>query len=157
MTQIQFILVQMKNVALEKRKKKQRKKALTKVLKKQNKKLIKQVNHLLERRELSIMRELLKEFKEFLDEYKVIGLAVAFIMGLAANSLVKSLVDNIVMPLITPFIPHGGWETATLNIWKFSIAWGPFLAALINFVIMAVVIFLLVKFALKKKKVSETK
>ena len=50
---------------------------------------------------------LLSEFKDFLYEYKVIPLAVAFIMGIASTALVKSLVDNIIMPLITPFIPGG--------------------------------------------------
>lgn len=38
------------------------------------------------------------EFLEFLKEYKVIALAVAFVMGVAATSLVKSLVDNLIMP-----------------------------------------------------------
>ena len=103
------------------------------------------------------MREILKEFKEFLDEYKVIGLAVAFIMALAANNLVKSLVDNIVMPLVTPFIPGGGWQTATLKLGPIVLGWGAFLAALINFVIMALVMFFLVKYGLRKKKVSEVK
>jgi len=48
---------------------------------------------------------ILTEFKEFLREYKVIGLAVALIIGLAATSLVKSIVDNLVMPIVTPFTP----------------------------------------------------
>jgi large-conductance mechanosensitive channel len=46
------------------------------------------------------MSKLIAEFKEFLEVYKVTGLAVAFIMGVAATALVKSLVDNIIMPLI---------------------------------------------------------
>lgn len=46
-----------------------------------------------------------KEFMDFLNEYKIAGLAIAFIMGVAATSLVKSLVDNIIMPTVTPFIP----------------------------------------------------
>ena len=59
---------------------------------------------------------LLSDFKEFLYEYKVIPLAIALIMGLAATAFVKSFVDNIVMPIVTPFIPGGAWETATLAI-----------------------------------------
>lgn len=49
--------------------------------------------------------KLLIEFKEFLKEYKVIGLAVALVIGLASTALVKAIVDNLVMPIITPFIP----------------------------------------------------
>jgi large conductance mechanosensitive channel len=50
---------------------------------------------------------MMSEFKQFLKEYKVMGLAIAFIMGVAATTLVQSLVNNIIMPLITPFIPGG--------------------------------------------------
>jgi hypothetical protein len=43
-------------------------------------------------------------------------LAIAFIMGLAANDLIKALVDDIIMPVITFFIPGGSWKTATFSI-----------------------------------------
>lgn len=99
--------------------------------------------------------QIIKEFKEFLQEYKVIGLAVAFIIGVAATALVKSLVDNIIMPLITPFIPNGQWQTATLNLWKFTFGWGAFLGALINFIIIAFVVFLIAKYLLKEEKVTK--
>lgn len=97
-----------------------------------------------------------KEFKEFLREYKVMGLAIAVIMGLAANTLVKSLVDNIIMPLITPFIPGGSWQTATWNflIWK-GIGWGAFLSSLIYFIILAWAVFLIAKSLLKEEKVGK--
>ncbi|MEK6858647.1 MAG: MscL family protein [Nanoarchaeota archaeon] len=101
------------------------------------------------------MGQLLREFYEFLNEYKVIGLAVAVIIGLAANALVRSLVDNIVMPLITPFIPGGAWETATLTIGPVVLGWGPFLAALINFIVIAFVVFLIAKYVFKEEKVSK--
>jgi hypothetical protein len=51
----------------------------------------------------------LREFLEFLKEYKVIGLAIGFVMGAAATDLVKSIVSNLIMPLVTPFIPGGQW------------------------------------------------
>ena len=101
------------------------------------------------------MGQLLREFYEFLNEYKVIGLAVAVIIGLAANALVRSLVDNIVMPLITPFIPGGAWETATLTIGPVVLGWGPFLAALINFIVIEFVVFLIAKYVFKEEKVSK--
>ena len=43
------------------------------------------------------MGKMIKEFMEFLKEYKVIGLAIAFIIGAAASALVKSLVDNVIL------------------------------------------------------------
>lgn len=54
---------------------------------------------------------MISDFKDFLKEYKVIGIAVAFIMAVAATTLIQSLVNNIIMPLITPFIPGGAWQS----------------------------------------------
>lgn len=100
---------------------------------------------------------LISEFKEFLFEYKVIPLAIALIMGLASTALVKSLVDNIIMPLITFFIPGGAWKTATLTLGPIVISWGAFLAELVNFVIIAFVIFIIAKKVLKEEKVTKEK
>ncbi len=97
----------------------------------------------------------LSEFKEFLDEYKVMGLAVAFIMGIAATSLVQSLVNDIIMPCITPFIPNGDWAKATLAIGPVLIKWGSFLSQLINFIILALVVFFVAKFFLGEQKVTK--
>jgi large conductance mechanosensitive channel len=98
---------------------------------------------------------IISEFKEFLKEYKVIGLAVALIIGLAATALVKSIVDNLVMPLITPFIPGGAWQTAVFSIGPIVIGWGALLGAIINFVVIAFVVFLIAKYALKEEKVTK--
>jgi large conductance mechanosensitive channel len=99
--------------------------------------------------------EWISEFRDFLREYKVMGLAVAFIMALAANTLVKSLVDNVIMPLVAPLIPGGSWQTAVFSIGPFVIGWGPFLAALINFIILALSVFLIVKLVLKEPKATK--
>lgn len=98
---------------------------------------------------------LVKEFKEFLKEYKVVGLAIAVIMGLAANQLVKSLVDNIVMPIISVLIPGGAWKEAVLTLGPILIKWGQFLSDLIYFLIVAWVIFMIAKLLLKEEKVSK--
>src|SRR3989338_8288977 len=98
---------------------------------------------------------IITEFKEFLNEYKVTGLAVAFIIGAAATTLVKSLVDNIIMPLITPFVPGGAWQTAIFSIGPVIISWGAFLAAVINFIIIAFVVFIIVQWVLREEKVAK--
>jgi large conductance mechanosensitive channel len=95
------------------------------------------------------------EFMEFLKEYKIIGLAIAFVIGAATNDLVKSLVDNMIMPLVNPLIPGGGWETATVALGPFVIGWGPFLASLIYFAIIALVVFLIAKKMLNEGKVAK--
>lgn len=99
--------------------------------------------------------KLLKEFKEFLQEYKVIGLAIAFVIGAAITALVKSLVDNMIMPIIAPLIPGGSWRTAILSIGPFNIGWGAFLGEFLNFIIIAFVIFMIAKIILKEEKVTK--
>jgi large conductance mechanosensitive channel len=100
---------------------------------------------------------IIKEFKEFLKEYKIVGLTIGFIMGIVSTALVKSLVDNIIMPLTSPIVPTGSWQNATINIWKFSIKLGAFVGELINFLIIAFVIFLIVKFIIRTDKKEEKK
>jgi len=101
------------------------------------------------------MKEVLKEFKEFLKEYKVVPLAIAFIMGIAATALIQSIVNNLIMPLITPFIPGGAWQTAVFSVGPIVIGWGALLGAIINFVIIALAVFFIAKYLLKEAKVTK--
>jgi large conductance mechanosensitive channel len=91
-----------------------------------------------------------KEFMDFLKKYQVIGLAVAFIMGAAATTLVTALVKDLIMPIIAVLIPGGDWQKAVLDVGPVKFAIGDFAGALINFVIIAVVIFLIVKLLMKE-------
>jgi len=90
---------------------------------------------------------LLNEFKDFLSKYKVMGLAVAFIMGVYLGGLVQSLVKDLLLPVIG--LATSGADLASLEIRVgepeqiFGI--GNFLVALITFIIVAFVIFILVK------------
>jgi large conductance mechanosensitive channel len=99
--------------------------------------------------------KVLKEFKEFLNEYKVVPLAIAFIMGVAATALIQSVVNNLIMPLITPFIPGGAWQVATFSMGPIVISWGALLGAIINFVIIAFVVFMVAKYIFKEEKVTK--
>ncbi len=85
------------------------------------------------------------EFVTFLSKYKVLGLAVAFILGIYLGLLVQALVDDLIMPVINIFIPDIPWEEIT--IYAFRI--GHFIGELITFMIVALVVFLLVKVASK--------
>jgi large conductance mechanosensitive channel len=101
------------------------------------------------------MKTITSEFVSFLQEYKIIGLAMAFVMGAATNQLVKSLVDNIFMPFITPAIPADKWQEATFSLGPVAIKWGAFLADALHFILLALIIFLVAKkiFKLEKSKI----
>lgn len=93
-----------------------------------------------------------REFITFLQEYRVVGLAVGFVMGVASTGLIKSMVDNIIMPLVTPFVPSGAWRTATISIGPIVIKWGAFVAEIINFSLIALIVFIIAKNVIREEK-----
>src|SRR6266705_1958315 len=95
---------------------------------------------------------MLKEFVTFLKEYGIIGLAIAVIIGGKLNSLVSTAVDGILMPILTFFLPAGDWRKATLDIGPFHFLLGPFAGALIDFLIVALIVFYFYKMILKEEK-----
>ncbi len=82
------------------------------------------------------------EFKDFLAKYKIFGLAVAFILGLYLGNLVQALVRDLLLPAIGLAIP-GMTDLSTYTAGPFAV--GDFLVYLITFIIVAFVIFLIVK------------
>jgi large conductance mechanosensitive channel len=98
---------------------------------------------------------LISEFKDFLTEYKVIALAVAFVMGAAITSLVTSIVNNLIMPVIKVLLPGGDWQTMTMAVGPVNFGVGSFIAALINFIIIAFVVFMMAKIVLGEEKVTK--
>ena len=85
------------------------------------------------------------EFMAFLSKYGVIGLAIAVIIGGAAGSLVSALVSDILMPIITFFIPGGAWREATLVLGPIVLSLGHFIGSAIDFLIIAIVLFVIMK------------
>ena len=102
-----------------------------------------------------MVKKYVNEFKDFIKEYAIIGMAIAFIMGGATKDLVKSLVNDIIMPLLIPVIPGEAWQEASLTLGSIVIKWGAFLSALINFSILALVVFIIAKKVLKEDKVKK--
>ncbi|UCE44538.1 MAG: MscL family protein [Candidatus Bathyarchaeota archaeon] len=85
------------------------------------------------------------EFMDFMSKYKVMGLAVAFIMGIYLGALIQALVSDLIMPIIQLIPGMGQWDEIAAG--PFMI--GHFIGALITFLIVALVIFLLVKISKK--------
>ena len=90
-------------------------------------------------------------FMQFLKEYSVIGLAIGVIIGSKAGELVKAIVDGLMMPLIGMVLPGGDWQT--LMVGPFAI--GSVIAALINFIVVALLVYTFAKMVLKEDKVGK--
>lgn len=104
------------------------------------------------------MKKMLKEFKTFIERGNVIDLAVGVVIGSAFTGIVNSLVNDIITPLIGLII--GKIDFSNLVIPGTAIKYGAFINNVLNFLIIAVCVFLLVKFinkltSLKKKKEEE--
>ena len=92
------------------------------------------------------------EFRAFLTNYKVLGLAVAFILGLYLGMLVQALVKDLILPIIgIPLSSIGNLSTYAVLFDNQSFQIGDFLIAVITFIIVALVIFLIVKMAKRYK------
>ncbi|HEU5153409.1 MAG TPA: MscL family protein [Gemmatimonadales bacterium] len=91
------------------------------------------------------------DFMAFLKEYGIIGLAIAVIIGGKAGELVKAIVDGLLMPIVGLVLPSGDWQKWMLG--PFAI--GSVLGALLNFLIVAFMVYLFAKKVLKEEKVAK--
>ncbi len=89
---------------------------------------------------------MLKEFKEFAIRGNVVDLAVAVIIGGAFGKIISSLVSDILMPLIGLVIGGINFSGLAITVGNASIAYGAFIQAVVDFVIIAFVIFLMLRF-----------
>src|SRR5205809_4487226 len=98
---------------------------------------------------------MLKEFKDFVMRGNVIDLAVAVVIGAAFTAIVSSLVDNVITPLLlTPALKAANLQDIEKLAWG-AVKYGSFLSAVIKFIIVAFILFIIVKAmkSLEQKKV----
>jgi len=103
---------------------------------------------------------MIKGFKEFLLKNNVLALAVAVIVGGAVGKVVSSLAADVIMPLISTVLPSGEWRAAKIVISKTvgpdgkeainAINYGTFFGNVIDFIIIALVVYLMTKALIKE-------
>ena len=81
-----------------------------------------------------------REFKQFLVKENVLALAIAVVIGTALAKLVTALVNDFIMPIVGAATPGGNWRQYTLDIGPVSFLIGDFIGALIDFLIVAFVV-----------------
>ena len=102
---------------------------------------------------------MLKEFKDFISRGNVIDMAIGIIMGSAFTAIVNSLVEDILMPILGGLTAGINFDEIIINIGNASIKLGTFISSIITFIIIAFVMFLIVKAlnSLHKEKEVEVK
>ena len=91
------------------------------------------------------MKKFLREFKEFAMRGNMMDLAVGVIVGGAFSSVTTSLINDILMPVIGIFVSEASFADLTVTVGSAVVAYGNFIQAVINFLIMAFVVFCMVK------------
>lgn len=91
------------------------------------------------------MKKFFHEFKEFAMRGNVMDLAVGVIVGGAFSAITTSLINDILMPLIGIFVSETSFANLTITVGSAVITYGNFIQAVINFLIMAFVVFCMVK------------
>ena len=110
---------------------------------------------------------MIKGFKEFLLKNNVLALAVAVIVGGAVGKVVSSLAADIIMPCISKVLPSGEWRTAKIAIGKSmgpdgkevinTINYGTFFGNIVDFLIIALVVYLITKALIKEAPAPPSK
>ena len=95
---------------------------------------------------------MLKQFKEFVIRGNVLDLAVAVIIGGAFGKIVGSLVNDIIMPLIGLVMGGVNFSELSITVGEAVVKWGAFVQTVLDFLVIAFVIFLIVKAANNMKK-----
>ena len=91
------------------------------------------------------MKKFLEEFKAFAMRGNVMDLAVGVIVGGAFSSITNSLINDIIMPIVGIFVSQASFADLTLSVGGAVITYGNFIQAVLNFVILAFVVFCMVK------------
>jgi large conductance mechanosensitive channel len=109
---------------------------------------------------LIVKKTLAQEFFDFLKTFGIIGLALAFVVGQAASGLVTSLVNDIINPLIGLFLPSGNLDEMSAKVINISgeltvFRYGHLVSSIIDFLIIAVVVFIAYKQLSRFKLVDE--
>ena len=94
---------------------------------------------------------MLKEFKAFALRGNLLELAVALVLALAFVAVITALISGIIMPLIAAVVGEPNFDALTAQVGEGVIRYGTFLTALVNFLLIAFVLFLIVKAANRAK------
>lgn len=90
------------------------------------------------------------DFRQFLKDYSVIGLAIGIVMGTAINRLIQTIVDGLITPLINLIVPNEDFQALIFTVRGIEFRFGDIISALIQFIIVALLIFFTVKYLLRK-------
>jgi len=100
---------------------------------------------------------LAKEFREFLFKTNVFSLALGVVIGAAVGDVVKAIVADIIMPLVGAIDTKGSWRELSWSFWRLKFTYGHLLGVLLDFSIIAFIVFMVTKAFLRSTPPPPTK
>jgi len=97
------------------------------------------------------------DFMDFLNKYNVVELAIGVVIGAAVKDLVNSIANDMIMPIVGIISPGGSWRSLVFSIAGSEFKVGNLLGATLNFLIIAGIVFVVIKKILKVDKVDSKK
>ena len=95
-------------------------------------------------------RKYAAEFREFLLKSNMFSMAMGVVIGTAVKDVVTAIVGDLVMPVVGVLTPQGNWRSMTFGFWRFNWTYGHFLGVLVDFGIIAVIVFMITKAFVKQ-------
>jgi large conductance mechanosensitive channel len=88
---------------------------------------------------------MMRDFRDFIVKQNFLALAIAVVLGGAIGKVVQAIVDDFIMPIVAAGTPGGNWQEATLDVGSVKFGVGDFASVLLNFLIVAFVVWRIAK------------
>ncbi|MFN2135326.1 MAG: large conductance mechanosensitive channel protein MscL, partial [Candidatus Promineifilaceae bacterium] len=92
---------------------------------------------------------MLSDFRKFIMRGNVIDLAIGVVLGTAFTAIVNSLVNDIIMPIIAGLMGDESFANLSFQVGEATVSYGLFIQAIVNFLIISLVIFLVIRYMIK--------
>jgi len=98
-----------------------------------------------------------QEFREFLLKSNMFSLAMGVVIGAAVGKVVAAIVEDLVMPVVGVLTPAGDWRQFKVGFWRFNWTLGHFIGVVVDFLVIATIVFLITKMFVKQAPPPPTK
>jgi large conductance mechanosensitive channel len=96
-------------------------------------------------------RRLREDFLRFIKSQSILGVAIGIVIGQVFSKFVNSIIEGLVMPIVELFFYDTQWQHITINLGRVHLKIGIIIASMLDFLVVSMVVFLLIKFILKEE------
>jgi len=98
-----------------------------------------------------VKMRLREDFLRFIKSQSILGVAIGILIGQVFAKFINSIIEGLVMPILELFFHGTQWQHITINLGQVRLNIGIVIASMLDFLIVSIVVFLLIKFILKEE------